>query len=208
MFENGPCNIRANGTKTELNPFSWNEEANMLYLDSPVGVGGSWADKSTVNSASSSCHASSVALLCPWRPCSALRWHFRSLLTPLSSFFPSTRHAPNGRGRVRFPRSASPVSSSFHPPLPLHPLDEPASEPLNYLYIADTCPRYSRLSSSSPNSRSTPKTTSTSRASRTLVHTCLTSPRSFIASRLLSRSSATPRHCPAWPSRVFSLAMA
>ncbi|KAH7051287.1 Alpha/Beta hydrolase protein [Macrophomina phaseolina] len=40
--EHGPCNISADLT-AEHNPYSWNEESNMLYLSQPIGVGFSYA---------------------------------------------------------------------------------------------------------------------------------------------------------------------
>ncbi|KAL5506982.1 hypothetical protein ACEPAH_6438 [Sanghuangporus vaninii] len=43
--ENGPCRIDANGTSTSLNPYSWNNNVNMLYIDQPVGVGYSYGQK-------------------------------------------------------------------------------------------------------------------------------------------------------------------
>ena len=39
--EHGPCNVTED-LKTQLNPYSWNEKSNMLYLSQPVGVGFSY----------------------------------------------------------------------------------------------------------------------------------------------------------------------
>ncbi|KAJ7031597.1 Alpha/Beta hydrolase protein [Mycena alexandri] len=48
LFELGPCNIDMNQTVasngTTWNPYSWNSEANIFFLDQPVGVGFSYAD--------------------------------------------------------------------------------------------------------------------------------------------------------------------
>lgn len=44
--EHGPCNITED-LVSELNPYSWNEASNMLYLSQPVGVGFSYGSKVT-----------------------------------------------------------------------------------------------------------------------------------------------------------------
>ncbi|KAF3481026.1 carboxypeptidase S1 [Arthroderma uncinatum] len=39
LTENGPCFVNPDSNSTTLNPHSWNNEVNMLYLDQPVQVG-------------------------------------------------------------------------------------------------------------------------------------------------------------------------
>ncbi|KAJ5933777.1 Carboxypeptidase S1 [Penicillium verhagenii] len=42
MQENGPCRVNADSNSTELNPWSWNNYVNMLYIDQPNQVGFSY----------------------------------------------------------------------------------------------------------------------------------------------------------------------
>ncbi|KAK8118092.1 uncharacterized protein PG998_006373 [Apiospora kogelbergensis] len=42
LNENGPCTIAPNSRDTVLNPWSWNNEVNMLYIDQPVQTGFSY----------------------------------------------------------------------------------------------------------------------------------------------------------------------
>lgn len=39
LQENGPCFVEADSATTVLNPWSWNNEVNMLYVDEPNQVG-------------------------------------------------------------------------------------------------------------------------------------------------------------------------
>ncbi|KAF2232887.1 putative carboxypeptidase S1 [Viridothelium virens] len=44
MHENGPCTVNADSNSTTLNPYSWNNEVNMLYIDQPNQTGFSFDD--------------------------------------------------------------------------------------------------------------------------------------------------------------------
>lgn len=43
LQENGPCFIGDDSNSTYLNPFSWNNKVNMLYIDQPVQTGFSFS---------------------------------------------------------------------------------------------------------------------------------------------------------------------
>jgi len=40
--ENGPCTVNADGSATATNPYSWNSNASLLYIDQPAGTGFSY----------------------------------------------------------------------------------------------------------------------------------------------------------------------
>ncbi|KAH9821652.1 putative carboxypeptidase C [Melampsora americana] len=45
LFELGPCNVANGGEDTKSNPHSWNNNANIIFLDQPVKVGYSYTDE-------------------------------------------------------------------------------------------------------------------------------------------------------------------
>mmetsp|Transcript_4698 Transcript_4698/g.6656 ORF Transcript_4698/g.6656 Transcript_4698/m.6656 type:complete len:454 (-) Transcript_4698:236-1597(-) len=44
FHENGPCKINDNHNSTRLNPYSWNSNASIVYIDQPAGVGFSYGN--------------------------------------------------------------------------------------------------------------------------------------------------------------------
>jgi len=49
LSENGPCKISEDGLSTVNNPYSWNNNANILWVDQPAGVGYSYGVKNDHN---------------------------------------------------------------------------------------------------------------------------------------------------------------
>jgi carboxypeptidase C (cathepsin A) len=43
--EHGPCRINNDSSSVTPNPFSWNNEVNMLYIDQPIGTGFSYGNE-------------------------------------------------------------------------------------------------------------------------------------------------------------------
>ncbi|KAI3909716.1 hypothetical protein MKW98_014133 [Papaver atlanticum] len=66
--EIGPFHIRPDGKTLYQNPYSWNQVANGLFLDSPVGVGFSYSNKSEdlLNNGDASTAEDSLAFLSNW----------------------------------------------------------------------------------------------------------------------------------------------
>lgn len=49
LSENGPCSVSADGQTTVPNPYSWNNKANIMWIDQPAGVGYSYGVKNDRN---------------------------------------------------------------------------------------------------------------------------------------------------------------
>lgn len=45
LSENGPCSASSDGQSTVNNPYSWNSNANIMWVDQPAGVGYSYGVK-------------------------------------------------------------------------------------------------------------------------------------------------------------------
>lgn len=50
LMELGPCRVNPGGQDTTINKNSWNNEANVMFLDQPVGTGFSYTDGKAVSS--------------------------------------------------------------------------------------------------------------------------------------------------------------
>ncbi|XP_022158143.1 serine carboxypeptidase II-2 isoform X2 [Momordica charantia] len=66
--EIGPFHINADGKFLYLNPYSWNEVANVIFIDSPVGVGFSYSNTSSdlLNNGDKRTAEDSLAFLLKW----------------------------------------------------------------------------------------------------------------------------------------------
>ena len=49
MTENGPCTATPDGLDTQNNPYSWNSNSNIMWIDQPAGVGYSYGSKDDHN---------------------------------------------------------------------------------------------------------------------------------------------------------------
>jgi len=49
LSENGPCSVNEDGITTKNNPYSWNSNANIMWVDQPAGVGFSYGIKNDHN---------------------------------------------------------------------------------------------------------------------------------------------------------------
>ncbi|KAF1313118.1 Serine protease family s10, partial [Globisporangium splendens] len=48
LKENGPCRVREQDLTTEVNPYSWNNRANMIWIDQPTDVGFSYGSDADI----------------------------------------------------------------------------------------------------------------------------------------------------------------
>jgi cathepsin A (carboxypeptidase C) len=49
LSENGPCSVNPEGTGTVPNPYGWNANATVIWLDQPAGVGFSYGEENDYN---------------------------------------------------------------------------------------------------------------------------------------------------------------
>ncbi|CAG8804097.1 2128_t:CDS:2, partial [Racocetra persica] len=53
FFELGPCSVNEDGADTTINPYSWNSNASIIFLDQPTNVGYSYGSKVSTTFAAS-----------------------------------------------------------------------------------------------------------------------------------------------------------
>ncbi|KAI0236827.1 hypothetical protein L0F63_001508 [Massospora cicadina] len=54
LMELGPCRVENSGNGTKVNPYSWNENANVLFLDQPLNTGFSYGSPSVTDTVAAS----------------------------------------------------------------------------------------------------------------------------------------------------------
>lgn len=62
-MELGPCRVQPEGEDPKINPYSWNSNASLIFLDQPIGVGYSYGNKDDKGVWSTDAAAEDVCLI-------------------------------------------------------------------------------------------------------------------------------------------------
>ncbi|KAF0697809.1 Aste57867_11524 [Aphanomyces stellatus] len=66
LSENGPCTVAADGVNTISNPYSWTNNANVIWVDQPIGSGFSYGTKHDYDHSSTEAGANMYDFLQGW----------------------------------------------------------------------------------------------------------------------------------------------